>query len=42
MSCIADMNLSVTDFEFLNDDGSFKQKALKLGGKTPAHENICG
>lgn len=38
MSSPVHRNLSATDFEILNEDGSSEQKSMKPGGKTPATE----
>ncbi|PKU30730.1 protein ahnak2 [Limosa lapponica baueri] len=37
-----DENISVTDFEIVNEDGSLQQESLKPGGKTPAAEISVG
>ncbi|KAF1491793.1 Neuroblast differentiation-associated protein AHNAK, partial [Megadyptes antipodes antipodes] len=42
ISSLADENLSITDFEILNEDGSLEQGSLKPGGKTPAAEISVG
>lgn len=42
ISSLADMNLSATDSETLNEDGSLEKKNLKPEGKTPAPEISVG
>ncbi|XP_009879671.1 PREDICTED: protein AHNAK2-like, partial [Charadrius vociferus] len=39
---LADENISDTDFEILNDDGSLEQESLKHAGKTPGADISVG